>query len=272
MTDAKVSAKSKSKTSAKITFASLNGWNKYLALAHAVQGLLLLILSASRSYPVTTSFLGTDSLQTQAQGHVVLATGSQHLFDINLAFLVALFLFASAIAHGLMATKLRKLYEKDVKQDINKIRWAEYAFSSGIMIVAIGLVVGVQDSSTLLMMFGLVAVMNWLWLMTEVRNQGAKRPHWLSYIIGVKAGILPWIVLGIYLISAGVYGHAPAFVYWIFGTMFVFFCGLAVNTYLRVRKIGRWTDYLYAERVYMILSLVAKTALAWQIFAGSLRP
>ncbi len=41
---------------------------------------------------------------------------------------------------------------------------------------------------------------------------------------------------------------------------------------LQYKKVGKWKDYLYGERVYIILSLVAKTALAWQIFAGTLAP
>lgn len=42
--------------------------------------------------------------------------------------------------------------------------------------------------------------------------------------------------------------------------------------FLQYKKIGPWKDYLYGERVYIILSLVAKTLLAWQVFAGALRP
>jgi hypothetical protein len=45
-----------------------------------------------------------------------------------------------------------------------------------------------------------------------------------------------------------------------------------VNQWLQYRRIGPWKDYLYGERVYMILSLVAKSALAWQVFAGTLAP
>jgi hypothetical protein len=41
---------------------------------------------------------------------------------------------------------------------------------------------------------------------------------------------------------------------------------------LQYKKVGPWRDYLYGERFYVILSLVAKTALAWQVFAGTLRP
>jgi hypothetical protein len=41
---------------------------------------------------------------------------------------------------------------------------------------------------------------------------------------------------------------------------------------LQYRKVGRWKDYLFGERMYIVLSLVAKSLLAWQIFFGTLRP
>ena len=58
----------------------------------------------------------------------------------------------------------------------------------------------------------------------------------------------------------------------IFASIFVFFNVFAVNMLLQYRKVGRWRDYLYGERVYMLLSLFANSALAWQVFAGTLRP
>jgi hypothetical protein len=42
--------------------------------------------------------------------------------------------------------------------------------------------------------------------------------------------------------------------------------------FLQYKKVGRWKDYLFGERMYIILSLTAKTLLAWQIFAGTLAP
>jgi len=42
--------------------------------------------------------------------------------------------------------------------------------------------------------------------------------------------------------------------------------------YLQYKKIGPWKNYLYGERAFIILSLVAKTVLAWMIFAGTLAP
>jgi len=53
-------------------------------------------------------------------------------------------------------------------------------------------------------------------------------------------------------------------------TEFIFFNCFALNQYFQYRQVGKWKDYLYGERVYITLSFVAKSALAWQIFAGAL--
>jgi hypothetical protein len=41
---------------------------------------------------------------------------------------------------------------------------------------------------------------------------------------------------------------------------------------LQYKKVGRWKDYLFGERVYIVLSLAAKTTLAWLIFSGIFAP
>ncbi len=86
------------------------------------------------------------------------------------------------------------------------------------------------------------------------------------------AGAVPWIAIAVYLIGAGGGdGGPPGFVYGIFFSLFVLFNIFAVNMVLQYRRVGRWRDYLYGERAYVWLSLVAKSALAWQVFAGTLR-
>ena len=44
----------------------------------------------------------------------------------------------------------------------------------------------------------------------------------------------------------------------------------ALNQYLQYRRVGPWRDYLFGERVYIALSLTAKSLLAWQVFANTL--
>jgi hypothetical protein len=81
-------------------------------------------------------------------------------------------------------------------------------------------------------------------------------------------------VIGIYFWAGNTYGvgEIPTFVYYIYASIFLFFNSFAINMILQYKKIGNWQDYLYGERVYIILSLLAKSALAWQVFAGTLKP
>lgn len=51
---------------------------------------------------------------------------------------------------------------------------------------------------------------------------------------------------------------------------FVFFNSFAINMFLQYKKIGKLKDYLYGERVYIVLSLVAKSALAWILVVGTI--
>lgn len=257
----------------KITNRNLHNWNLWLAALHAAQGLAVLVLSKAQTLPVSTNYLDIDPLNIRAGGEPVLVPATKDIGDINLAYLVVAFFFLSAIAHLVIATVYRTRYEQDLEKGINKARWIEYSLSASTMMVAIGLLVGIYDLSTMIMLFVLTAVMNLLGLVMEVHNQTTKATNWLSYWIGTLAGIVPWIVIGIYLISGAIHGAtAPAFVYWIFVSIFIFFASFAVNMVLQYKKIGKWSDYIYGERSYMILSLVAKTLLAWQVFAGTLRP
>ena len=141
------------------------------------------------------------------------------------------------------------------------------------MMVAIAMLVGVYDLASLVMIFALVAIMNLTGLAMEVYNQGREKINWLAYKIGSLAGIVPWLVVALYFWATRYgSGHPPTFVYYIFVSIFVFFSCFALNMWLQYKRIGKWADYLYGERMYIILSLVAKSLLAWQVFAGTLRP
>lgn len=251
----------------------LHRWNVWLSAIHALQAAAIFVLAGTRVFPVTTQYLTRDAVASSVAGHPVLTLATQHLSDINLAYLIIVFFLVSAVAHGLVARVFRRRYEADLKKGVNRVRWVEYSLSAGIMMVAIGLLSGAADASTLLLIFGLTALMNFHGLGMELLNQKRKPISWLPFWLGVTAGLLPWVVCGIYVFGAGVYGGSvPAFVYWIYLSLFVCFAGFALNMYLQYKKKGKWADYLYGERVYMMLSLIAKTALAWQIFAGTLRP
>jgi hypothetical protein len=256
------------------TFDKLNIWNWVMAVLHAAQGVAVLLLSRSDGlFPVTTSFVTQDALAS-TEGAPVLVQAQRSLFDVNLAYLVVAFFFLSSLAHLYIASVGRKKYEAQLEKGMNKARWFEYSLSASIMMVAIAMLTGVSDLSTLVMVFGATAVMNLLGLVMEVHNQTTTKTNWLSFNIGTLAGLGPWFVVGMYLFGINQYGEGdvPSFVYWIFVSIFLFFSSFAINMLLQYKGVRKWKEYLYGERVYMILSLVAKSALAWQIFAGTLRP
>lgn len=260
--------------SAKITTKGLVRFNLIMAALHAVQAFAVWSLSdpSKGVWQVTGNFLTLDS--SVNSGRPELITATHGLFSLNLAYIVVTFLLLSAIAHLFVATVYRKRYEAELKAGINRVRWFEYAMSASTMMVGISLLSGIYDFSTLLMVFGLTAIMNLCGLAMELYNQKRGKISWLTYNLGVFAGILPWVVIAIYFWMSSRYGTGdpPTFVYYIYVSIFIFFNCFAVNMILQYKHVGKWRDYLYGERAYIILSLVAKSALAWQVFAGTLRP
>ena len=250
-----------------IKISKLRRFNLTAAVLHAVQGVAVLILSKNFSLPVTTNYLDYN----KGSRHLF---ASQHtLFNLSLPWLVAIFFFLSAAFHLAVATFYNKTYVANLARGINKARWFEYALSASIMMVAIAMLVGVYDFSSQIMIFALVAIMNLSGLAMEIYNQGREKVNWLAYKIGSLAGSVPWLVIVIYFWATRFgNGHPPTFVYWIFVSIFIFFSCFALNMYLQYRRIGKWADYLYGERMYIWLSLIAKSLLAWQVFAGTLRP
>ena len=243
-------------------FANLRRWNIAGGVLHAVQALLVLALANEFALPVTATFL------EDAPG--LAPPVLTELFEIRIAWGVALFRFLSAVAHFTLVTPgVYDWYIDGLKQDHNYARWVEYALSSSVMVVLIAMLPGISDIAALGAIFGVNACMILFgWLFEKYETPGDA--DWLSYWFGVFAGAVPWIVIGIYIWGPGAAGEPPAFVYGIFFSLFIFFNTFAVNQVLQYRKVGKWADYVYGEKVYIILSLTAKSALAWQVFGGTL--
>lgn len=255
-----------------ISMKSIIKLNTVAMCLHLVQGVamvwLVAALGVSKSYDVTVNYL---SFNTASQA---LEPATRVIFSVNFAWLVASFMFMSAAAHAIIITVYRKKYVSDLKIGINKARWIEYSISASTMMVAIALLSGMTDLASLVMIFGLVAIMNLTGLVMEVVNSGQKKVSWISFVVGCLAGIVPWVAFGIYVWAANNYSvnGVPGFVYGIYVSIFLFFNCFAINMYLQYKKIGPWKNYLYGEKVYIILSLVAKSALAWQVYAGVFQP
>ena len=246
-------------------FARLRRYNLVMGLFHLVQAALIFALSNDFTLPVRRSFL--DAVPDTGTLDTVTVTVS----NLRIGPLVALFLLLSAIAHMTVVSPwVFGWYRRNLARGINYARWYEYALSASLMIVLIAMLAGIYDITSLILLFALTAVMNLCGLMMEICNQTTETTNWTPYIVGCIAGITPWIGIAIYLYGSGADGEMPTFVYFIFGSLFFLFFTFAVNMVLQYKKVGPWKDYLFGETMYVLLSLVAKSALAWQVFGGTL--
>jgi hypothetical protein len=252
----------------RVSISRLRIFNLVMGVFHLTQGILMLLLSSDFALPVTSAFQVFDPTAGK------LVTSHDTIYELPIGPTVAAFLLISAVAHfSISAPGVFGWYARNLVRGINHARWMEYSLSASLMIVVIAMLVGIYDIASLILIFAVNATMILFGWLMELYNQRTEKTDWTPYWFGVFAGAIPWVAIAVYLVGSGnEAGGPPGFVYAIFFTIFLFFNSFAVNMVLQYKKVGRWRDYLYGERAYIILSLVAKSALAWQVFAGTLRP
>lgn len=240
--------------------AGLRRWNVGLAVLHGAQAVAVLLLASGFAVTVTGSF------PEGPPGSVV--PPPQALFDVRVGIAIAAFLVLAALDHLLTGTVLRDRYERGLRGGTNRFRWVEYSFSATIMILLVCLYSGITGISALVAVAGAnVGMILFGWLQEAMNPTGRTRTTMLAFWFGSLVGAAPWVAVVINLVGSET---VPGFVYGIFVSLFVFFVSFAVNQWLQYRGVGPWREYAFGEKTYLVLSLAAKSALAWQIFAGSL--
>ncbi len=240
----------------------LRWWNISIGVILAVQAVAIALLTNDFTLPVTATYMsgppGTDAALTQ-------------LFDFPLGWGVFAFVAISAAALLIIASPgVFGWYKRNLLADRNYGRWIEYFFSSSLMIVLIAMITGISDVAALIAIFGVNGSMILFGLLME-KYETPGKASWLSFLFGCFAGAMPWIAIALYVLTPGVDGPTPpTFVYGIVISLFIFFNSFAVNMWLQYHRVGKWRDYLFGEKAYIILSLTAKSLLAWWVFSAVL--
>ena len=240
--------------------SNLRSWNLGLTVLHALQAVLIIAMAGDFAISITSTF-------PQGPPGTRLDT-PEALFDLPIGPAVAVFLALAAIDHLLTATVLRGAYESDLRRGINRFRWVEYSVSATLMIVLIGSYSGITDIAAVIGVIGAnVAMILFGWLQESTNPPGRSATSMKPFWFGTLAGLAPWAAIATNLTGADT---VPGFVYGIFFTQALLFFSFGLNQWLQYRGVGKWRDYVYGEKVYLVLSLVAKSVLAWQIYGGSL--
>ena len=246
-------------------FLKLRKLNLWAGLLHLVSLIAILLLANDASLPVRATYLteapGTDNFSDPV-----------NLLNLNIGYMVAAFMALSAFFHFFVSSPaIFPKYVAGLERHINIYRWIEYSLSSSIMIVIILQLNGVADYIALFAIFGVNASMilfGWLQERYTSPGDGDLLPFWFGCI----AGAVPWVAIAFNTLSPK--GPAdttvPGFVYGIVVSLFIFFNCFAIVQWLQYRAKGKWADYLRGERTYVVLSFIAKSLLAWQVFSGAL--
>lgn len=246
-------------------FQKLRTLNIRAGVLHLASLIAILVLANDASLPVRATYL------TEAPGTGNFSNPIE-LFSLNIGYMVAAFMALSAFFHFLVSSPaVFPKYVDGLKRHINTYRWIEYSLSSSLMIIVILQLNGVADYIALLAIFGVNASMILFgWLQERYVTPGSG--DMLPFYFGCIAGAIPWIAIAINTTSPSGPSDTvvPGFVYGIIISLFVFFNCFAIVQWKQYRAKGKWADYLYGERVYIVLSFVAKSLLAWQVYSGAL--
>ena len=259
-----------------ITISGLRKLNIAAGILHLIQGIIMLGLGLTLTWSreIYTFYIKFKIISLNPPNFQVLPD-PQIAFNLGyLGVILSSFLLISAAAHFTIAFLRMKKYEENLKKGMNPYRWYEYALSSSIMLTFLSTFVGVWDLWSLVMIFVLNAMMIMFGYIMEKINQYTKKTDWSPYLLGCISGFTPWLVTAAYFIAAlgSTDTKPPTFVYLTLLIYFIMFNTFSINMILQYKGIGKWRDYLYGERVYIILSLIAKTMLAWLVFVGIFAP
>jgi hypothetical protein len=259
-----------------ISFSYLKRFNIYAGVLHLITGLLMLFLGLTLewSQDVYTIYLDFEIINLDPFEFLIQPTPTVLFTLTNIGVILASFPLMSSLAHFLIAFPLNDKYTANLQKGMNPYRWYEYAVSSSVMIFLITFLLGIWDIWSLVMIVVLNAMMIMFGYLMEVLNQYTEKTNWSPFLLGCVSGFTPWVVLFGYFAAAisAAETNPPTFVYIIIFMYLILFNIFALNQFLQYKRVSRWKDYLYGERMYIVLSLIAKTLLAWIVFAGIFAP
>lgn len=248
--------------------------NLTLSGLYLIQIVLLVIFPNNSWVSITTNYLAYDSLLSSGE-KIVHSAGTSRLFDLNLLWVLVFVLGVSCILHLLFATKFKNKYESSLKSGgSNSIfNWITYGFFSSLTILIMALLSGVFDISSLVLILSVSIFASVSSALYYLRLNTDKHLAKTSFLISIKATILPWLIILVYIIGTFVFGgnSISAWIYLVYLTVILTQVALGYVYNQMNEKIGKWRDVLYSEKIYLGIIFISQTLVIWQIFLGSLR-
>lgn len=206
---------------------------------------------------------------------------SQQLYldrQFNPVWFIVIFVLLAALDHGIiwyLTIYHQKMVEKFLfERKNNPIRWIEYSISASLMLITICILCGVSDiflwvllgsSNCIGMLMGQI-----LEMLSSPRYKNIMEKSLVRYVFSLASAMVfvPWVVPMYYFFHglATTNVNVPSFVYIALLGIFVCFSSFGVNSFCY--HILEKYDFHTTEYIYVILSFVAKTILAVDVYGG----
>ena len=270
------------------------------SLAHAASGAAATALTASGGVPGTWSVRlcapYADWASTgNATAPFVRTVVYKHVGDARPMALVAASFYITAACQAPAAIWFA-WYQRALGRGLQPLRWLDYAASTAVMLMAVAMLVGVDDFWALLLLvgttwsvaaFGLLQEQA-LFMLRTLQSRGdcpdfgvmsIADGSWAAYMAAHLCSWVPfslaWAVLaGMFQWSLNRLSGMPDTLKAVPLVQLVLFVAFGVNQYygtsssLFAQGPGwRWT-YMHSEVTFTALSVLTKSALAWMLYAG----
>jgi|GEM_PF-5492114 len=261
-----------------ISNESFRRWHVVLAAVASIQAVAVVLFGAPHNVAFMAQYLTKDTLQSQLLHHTVLAPGIRQLFTLNIAYILAGCLLVLAAAHTLFATVCRTQYEASLKQRTMRFRWILYGLTFAAVMTSSALVAGVYDIEALaaVVAFCLIAALSASVLETLGSLPAKHQSRLYAGVLVTAAGAvaMPFVLIIWFVLVTGMFGDSSAvwYVYVTLATAAVWSAAVAGNAYLIQQKRGKWVNYAYGERWYMVLAIVLQSLVVWEVFLAVLKP
>ena len=155
---------------------------------------------------------------------------------------------------------------------INPARWWEYSISASLMVVLIAMLSGVREADGPARPVRRQRIDDPLRPRYGARQRGPRDIDWRPFVYGCLAGAVPWLAIGLQLAVSQTRGPAasPASSSRSSSRSSSSSTASPSTCGCSTAGVGRWADPVFCEKAYLVLSLLAKSALAWQVYAGAL--
>jgi hypothetical protein len=251
------------------TYRTLRIIHLFLGVLHLAQGVLTLLFSDQLLVTVTTAFLKFN----QTTGEV--APFINELVTIPLPYIASAVVLIAGMYHLAIASPFFfKNYITNLEQRFNPYRWVEYSITASLIVSVVGILSGIFDIFLQLSLFMLTAGMMmyaYIFELLNQRRQYGEPVNWVPFIVGSSLGIVPWVIITTYYF-AGLQTVGELGGFWnsiIFFTFMIYALSM-INMMLTIVNRGPWKDYVFSDKIFLLLSVTSKTALLWQIFFGVL--